>query len=114
AAGSQGAGKAPVGLCPPLQTAAHCGPVALVSIVAARLRASMAGEDARAHRTTRDAWCASARAESTTLDSGHGHEARLLRRSQQKLDSRLTGLCTDAADVIAATEVVPPARASSV
>ena len=103
-------------LWPPRQTAVHCGPVALVSIVAARLRASMALEDVGAHRPAPGAWCASARAGSTTLDAGHGHEARLLRRSQQKLDSRLTGMCTDAADVIAATntEIVPPARASSV
>src|ERR1035441_4708463 len=100
---------------PPRQTGARCGPVALVSTVAARVHASMAGEDGEAQRAP-GAWCASARAGGTTLDSGHGHEARLLRRSQQKLDSRLTGLCTDAADLIAATntEVVPPARASSV
>jgi len=85
--------------------------------VAARLHASMAGEDVGAHRAAPGAWCASARAGSTTLGFGHGHEARLLRRSQQKLDSRLTGMCTDdAADLIAATntEVVPPLRASSV
>ena len=62
--------------------------------MAARLRASMAGDDAGAHRTTPGAWCAFARAGSTTLDSKHGHQARPLNRRQQT-GPQLTGLRTD-------------------
>ena len=73
--------------------------------VAGRVGASVAGEDVGAHLAAAGAWWSSLRTGRMTLDSGHGRAARLLRRSQKKLDSRITGLCTDAADQIAVANV---------